>query len=273
MMQVTGKNVYDGFVEIGTASKDGGGDKGEWIQGFLSIKTFIEVLVEGKHRVRYMKHSCAAYHWGNIHKATSQEILRGDLDLAVFVGPVERVGGKKMREYLMPCSCIAHDEEEAVPGEILDAGELSERGFFALWTKFQDELKKAIPGFTFVGQFQSRRNKEDKEDRTCMICLDEPATFAWQGCYHNRPTICEVCKDASEKPLKKKIVPPQCIQTPCCYCRTISSIIGWNSPPSLQNPLEKKEAIISPMKRESGYLAPRPSGHIYLAPRPPGFTL
>ena len=218
MVKVTNTKRYEGFVEIGTTST-------EALHGYLCIEKFIETLAEGKYRVRYMKNAYGAWHWGNINKATSQQILQGGLDVALFVGPVERIGCKKTRDYLIPCSCITRDTDEPVPGEILDASELSNRGFFALWATFEDDLKKAIPGYTFIGKFLSRRNREANEDKTCMICLDEPATFAWQECDHKRATICESCKIASENLIKGKLDPSQRIRLPCCYCRTISSIV------------------------------------------------
>ena len=99
-----------------------------YVGTFLYNKN-LEVLVAGRYRVRCMKNACGARHWGLSHMATSQEILRVDLDLVLFIGPVKRIRPKKERLYLMPCSCMAGDKHEAVPGEILDAGDLSDSEF------------------------------------------------------------------------------------------------------------------------------------------------
>ena len=234
-LQFTSKKVYDDFVEIGTTAPNGVAKS----KTYMCMDAFIRLLSDRKYRVRHMKSAHGAWHWGGLHAATSREIIEqagdGEPELAIFVGPVERVGQKKERAYLMPGSCIAtlacDDAKEAVPGEILNADELFDRDFFRLWAEFEDDLKKAIPAFTFATQFQARRPKggDEEEDNTCMICLDEPATFAWRACQHGRPTICEVCKGASEKPFKKSAAPAQAVQMPCCYCRTVSSIGAWVS--------------------------------------------
>ena len=169
-LQFTSKKVYDGVVEIGTTAPNGVANP----KTYMCMDAFIRLLSNRKYRVRYMKSAHGAWHWGGLHAATSREIIEqagdGEPELAIFVGPVERVGQKKERAYLMPGSCIAtlacDDAKEAVPGEILNADELFDRDFSAYGQSLKTTSRKRFPLLHSLPSFKRAGPKEAMKRKT-----------------------------------------------------------------------------------------------------------